>query len=328
MRVTVRDFEKEYSFSLKGVTQLCGQNLINKSFVLESVRRYYSGYKYSEGRNPWRDNVLVDGKSTGRKYFAIWSVSTKKELVDAIKLSKQSVMQDYIKYLLNRFDSQQYIKRIEDELEGIYVGMNSEISKLGPIELTYEVSDLWGIIQKSTMMTDTGAEIEEKSIAELIHIYLNLLKEIFLYNPQKSLLIFENMDHMVTREEFRNIIYVLKDFSEKYDVYAIISTSLTGYPVVNSELIEGITVFNDVEFTFPEADRLIEFINESYPIQYEFTMEQVIEAIKKTIHNIGRSDLLYGAKSVIISKLINQSLMIKECVDISASFPEIQFTNN
>lgn len=59
MKIDVTEYEKKYTFELKPITQLCGQNIPKKSYILESIRRYFSAYKYSEERNKWRNNVKI-----------------------------------------------------------------------------------------------------------------------------------------------------------------------------------------------------------------------------------------------------------------------------
>ena len=56
MKIDITEYEKRYSFELEPVTQLCGQNIVKKTYILESIRRYFSTYKYSEEKNKWRDN--------------------------------------------------------------------------------------------------------------------------------------------------------------------------------------------------------------------------------------------------------------------------------
>ena len=51
MRVKVTEFEKVYSFEMAPVTQLCGQNVQRKNYICESIRKYFSTYKYSEIKN-------------------------------------------------------------------------------------------------------------------------------------------------------------------------------------------------------------------------------------------------------------------------------------
>lgn len=53
MNVEITEFEKSYSFELEPITQLCGQNVRKKNYILESLRRYFGTYKYTETKNKW-----------------------------------------------------------------------------------------------------------------------------------------------------------------------------------------------------------------------------------------------------------------------------------
>ena len=54
MKIDVTEYEKKYTLELAPITQVCGQNIPRKTYILESIRRYFSTYKYSEEQNKWR----------------------------------------------------------------------------------------------------------------------------------------------------------------------------------------------------------------------------------------------------------------------------------
>ena len=37
MKIDITEYEKRYTFELESVTQLCGQNIIKKTYILESL---------------------------------------------------------------------------------------------------------------------------------------------------------------------------------------------------------------------------------------------------------------------------------------------------
>ena len=39
MKIDVTEYEKKYTFELETVTQLCGQNIMKKTYIMESLRR-------------------------------------------------------------------------------------------------------------------------------------------------------------------------------------------------------------------------------------------------------------------------------------------------
>ena len=328
MNVVVRDFEKEYIFELKQITQLCGQNIIKKAFIFESLRRYYGGYKYSETRNRWRDNVYIDGINTGRKYFSVHSIASKENIVSMIKISKQSLMQEFLKALLSGFDCQNSLFQIEDELNRIFERINENVRMLGNVELKYDVSELWDIVQKSDVSGITGDSLEEKDSYELVLIYLRLLREILKINPRKQIVIFENADHYLSQKEYKSVLAYMKKIALEFDVYFILSSSLYGYPVIDDDSLEGITVFNEIEFTFPSIEQLSEFININYPLYREFNNKDIMDNLSKIVQNIGLSGTLTGTVSNVLCKIINSSFGICDKADMTASIAEISFAKS
>ena len=146
MKIDVTEYEKKYTFELKPITQLCGQNIPKKSYILESIRRYFSAYKYSEERNKWRNNVKIDDELAGRKFFTVLSVSGVVDLLMWIKWSKQSLMVEYVRGLMQEFDWQLHLRTIHGELEEMFQMINKDLNHLGDIELTYAESDVWEMV--------------------------------------------------------------------------------------------------------------------------------------------------------------------------------------
>ena len=99
MKIDVTEYEKKYTIEFKPITKLCCQNIPKKSYILESIRRYFSAYKYSEERNKWRNNVKIDDELVGRKFFTVLSVSGVVDLLMWIKWSKQRLMVEYVRGL-------------------------------------------------------------------------------------------------------------------------------------------------------------------------------------------------------------------------------------
>ena len=152
MKIDVTEYEKKYTFELAPITQLCGQNIPRKTYILESIRRYFSTYKYSEEQNKWRNNVKIDNELVGRKFFTVLSVNEAAELLTWIKWSKQSLMVEYVKGLMQKFDWQLHLRTIDEELEEMFQLINKDLSHLGDVELTYAVSDVWDMVQKSNVV--------------------------------------------------------------------------------------------------------------------------------------------------------------------------------
>ena len=202
MKIDVTEYEKKYTFELKPITQLFGQNIPKKSYILESIRRYFSAYKYSEERNKWRNNVKIDDELVGRKFFTVLSVSGVVDLLMWVKWSKQSLMVEYVMGLMQEFDWQLHLRTIHGELEEMFQMINKDLNHLGDIELTYAESDVWEMVQKSSVVGNEQTSLEDKNNFDLLTIFLNLVESVMGLNPRKMLIIVDNIDHLILTKEY------------------------------------------------------------------------------------------------------------------------------
>jgi hypothetical protein len=325
MKIDVTEYEKQYTFELAPVTQLCGQNIKKKTYILESIRRYFSTYKYQEERNKWRDNVKIDNKIVGRKFFTVLSVKGISDLLMMIKWSKQSLMVEYVKQLMQKYDWQLHLRTINEELEEMFQMINADINRLGDIELTYAMSDVWDMIQKTNVAGNDQSMLDDKDNYELLMIFLNLFEKVMKSNPRKMLVIIENIDHLIAREEYATILKKIQKIGMQYDVYFILSTSMDGYVGCDRELCLGITVFGDVDFQMPDFEELLKYIYDNYPCNKKLSEKQIQDILIKILQKIGQDDFLYSVEESVICKLINQTLMLNKKWLDTEKIPEIAF---
>lgn len=324
MKIDVLEYEKKYSFELEPVTQLCGQNIKKKTYILESIRRYFSTYKYLEGTNKWRDNIKVDGKIVGRKFFSVLSVSNISDVLALITWSKQSLMVEYVKQLMQKYDWQMHLRTLNEEIEKMVQMLNKDMSRLGNIELSYDVADIWNMVQKTDIAGVDQMLLEEENF-EVINILLNLLEEVMAVNPRKMIVLFENIDHLITKKEYKNLINKIENIAWKNNLYFILTTSIEGYCECDDELCSGISIFGDVDFQMPEYEKLVCFINDNYPYYKNVGEDQVRRVMERIIHSIGQQEIIHSWEELVICKMINQTLLVKEKWEESISEPEMAF---
>ena len=325
MKIDISEYEKVYSFELLPVTQLCGQNIRKKTYIFESLRRYFSTFKYLEEKNKWRDNVKIDNEIVGRKYFSMISIKEASDIIQMIKWSKQSLMMEYVKNLIQRFDWQLHLRTVSEEVEEMFQLLNEDISKLGDIELAFTMSEVWDMVQKSNVTGGNDTVLEDKDNCELLNILLKLIVEVLCYSPRKMLVLIENMDHMVTEKEYKDILEQAQKISGKYDIYFVLSTSLEGYAVCSEELCPGITVFGEADFQMPEFDDVYKFVKDNYPYEKNLSREQLPQVLTRIIQKIGQQEYLYSVEERVICKMINQSLLLYDKWQDSEKTSEIAF---
>lgn len=325
MKIQVRDYEKKYKFELKPITQICGQNIITKSYIIESIRRYFGGYKYAETKNRWRDNVEIDGEMVGRKYYEIISISGNADLLAHIKMSKQSLMTEYLTEIINDYESQQSMEVIECQLEKIFMELNNRLNDIGNIELTYSVSAVWDMIQKSSITSSVEENIEDMNGYEMYCIFFNILEKILCFKPKRLWVILENIDHIVSPEEYKRLFIRMQEISQNYEIYFINSISLDRYTIINKNTIEGVVIINNEILQLDELPSIKEFIEYNYPYNKEFDSEKIIGILERIVHKIGKKSYLTSVEDNVVCKVFNDTLIEKEKLDYPYKKVELAF---
>lgn len=325
MKIQVRDYEKKYQFELKPITQICGQNIITKNYIIESIRRYFSGYKYAETKNRWRDNIEIDGEMVGRKYYEIISISGKGDLLEHIKMSKQSLMTEYLTEIINDYESQKSMEVIGCQIEKIFMELNNRLNQIGNIELTYSVSAVWDMIQKSSITSLGEENIEDMDGYEMFCIFFNILEKVMNFKPKRLWVILENIDHLVSSEEYEELYTQMQKISQNYEIYFIISISLDRYAIINKSTIDGVVIINNEILQLDELHNIKEFIEYNYPYNKEFDSEKIIGILGRIVHKIGKKRYLTSVEDNVVCKVFNDTLLEKEKLDQSYKKVELAF---
>lgn len=72
---------------------------------------------------------------------------------------------------MQKFDWQLHLRTIDEELEEMFQLINKDLSHLGDVELTYAVSDVWDMVQKSNVVGNGQTSLEDKNNFELFTIF-------------------------------------------------------------------------------------------------------------------------------------------------------------
>ncbi|MCQ2499624.1 MAG: type II CRISPR-associated endonuclease Cas1 [Lachnospiraceae bacterium] len=295
------------------VTQLCGQNIRRKQFVINSLIKYFSNEKYMESEEQYRDNVYIDNEQVGRNYFKVIRILNIEDILKLINVGKATLLSQYIKDRLAAFDCENHLVHIENIPIEIFNIINNEMVKsIGDIAIDFSTSDLWEIVQKSKAYSRDGEAIELKSPFELLRIMINLIIKNTQNSAERIIIDIENMDHWLDIGEYKSFMNEMITYSDIYNIYIIVSTSLDGYVLVRDDVIEGITVFNSIDFTFPNVERLSTFINENYPYFRIFENDELLKYITPMVQRIGKEGYIIESVEMAICKIINDTLVEPE----------------
>ncbi len=310
MKLSIIDDEKIYEFNIEQISQWAGMNLKTKKYCIDSLFYYFSGYKYPEYEKKYYENILINDEKIGRKYFNIYKISNRNDLLKHIKITKTSMMIEMLKFEINKYENQRNMEIINNVLIQMFEDINEQfVGKLNNIKLDFEQENIWSMVQKSTIKTDDGKAIEELTDYQLIDTFINEIVHMQEITPEKTMVLFENIDFMIDRKEYNNIFFKVNDICDKYSLYFLFSNVLPQYTVVDEKNIEGITIFNECIFSMPSFDHIEKYIDDNYPFQKNFK-KSLLKKIENIIGFIG-SKYTAEIDEMVIKKLINESLLIK-----------------
>ena len=83
---------------------------------------------------------------------------------------------EYVKNIIQDFDWQLHLRNLSEEIEIMFQIINDQVNKVGDIEISYAMSDVWDMVQKSEVSGIDDTELSDKSNAELILILLNKIR--------------------------------------------------------------------------------------------------------------------------------------------------------
>ena len=326
MILQISQIDRTAEINIEPVTQLCGQNIVWKNQILRIIKKYFSGEKYADYEEKNRGIIRLDGEEIGRKYFRLIKCADRASMIETIKIGKTNLLTQCIRYFLNDFDCQQQMSYIDENLTKIYLMLNKMLERnIVNLQLDYQYSDLWDIVQKSEVYLSDSRHIEEASDFELVNLCIDIIKQLLEINPEKTMILWENIDHLLTTEEYEYVVKACEDITKKYDIYFIFTTSLQQYVYVTESTIEDIHVYNAENFIFPEIEKVQNFVNNHYPYYKEWSKEELYKVIKNNVHKIGMKGYLEEDKNIVVLKLINDTFFEKEVKKEQAHLEESSF---
>lgn len=326
MNIKVRNREEIFELNFLPVTQLCGKDIIKKTFIIDSLEKHFSTSKYMDYEEFMMDNILVDDEAAGRKYFDVIVIRSRKELINQLKMTKTSRVKKHIDRILTEYCCQVEMEKIEQILNTIFEEINLRfLNGNSDLRIGYKEDNLLDMIQCSEISFVDGRVLEELSNVELLDNYLKLIAEEQHEEGKKTMLIFENIDNFLYREEYLRFMDDLAADVVKSDLWCVVSTSLEGYVFLDKQYFTGINCVNDIIYTMADYAEVKEYVEFNYPVNKSFSDEEFKLGIETVIHNIGVDKHEYDLRGYIMEKLINTSMCMNVCEKSNMTLPEKNF---
>lgn len=324
MNITINNGSLEYTINVEKLTQLCGIDIIKKDYIIDSIYKHFSLYKYNEYEENMIDNVLINGEKASRSDYICFYIDRREDLISQFKLTKQSILSKIISTKLQLYNFKNEINGLSIAINNLYERMN-ELLTFEYIRFSYDIENIFEIGNEMKIVSVDEEEIASISNYELLMSYLKIIGEYHQYFNTKIMLIIKNIDHMINKEEYKKIVDYIKEEFKTKEIFVILTISLPNYTIINKETVLGLNVINDVIFQFPEADKIENFINNYYPMNTNCNFTEIEEYMTRIVHYIGNCSVKYGLKWQVLLKLFNDSLKIDVDKEVMCSEIEKKF---
>ena len=308
MIVSVKDVISSYDICVEQITQICGQNIPVKSFIINSLCKYFSADKYSEYEEKMIDNILIDGENPGRKMWECIRVTTIEDIILFLQLGKKSVVNKVIKEYLSSFDNQSELLEIDNILIKIFDRINKEFLGSERIEFQYEPEDILSVVCNTSIRTREGKDIHELSNVELFDEFIDMMERLQLKVPDKRMIIFENIDHFLTAEQYIRFCKKCESIAYGNNCWFFFSTSLDGYLYCTEKYMESINIVNDEIFSIGSSEKILEYIVSFYPVNKSIDNKELEAILPTIVQQIGKRKTMNDVENQVVLKLINDSM--------------------
>lgn len=313
MKLQIAEEEKLHEIELAPLTQLCGTDLMKKKFIVTSLLKHFSSGRYMEYEKKYVQNIRLEGESVGRKYFKTHYLRGREDFISSIRLGKASLMMQYLSDQIQEYECQKSLEKIDGQLQRIFTALNERIfSSVGNLEFRYEEKDLFSIVQNTEICGKDEKAIEMIDMWELVHMYLGILLQVHQKNPEKTLIVLENIDHLLGEKEYAKLCRWIEDIGNQYDLWFLVTTSLPGYVYITRESIFGINIVNDLIYSMPSHEKVCEYLQNNYPCTYlEEEWEMQFQSIA---HYIGKEGMALYPQGMVLLKMFNSTICVENVV--------------
>lgn len=305
----ILSIDDRLELNIECITQLCGINVQKKNYIIQNIVKYFSNTKYAEYEDKDDCVIKIDNEVVGRKYYTTYYIANINDLISNIQISKNSIMKKYVDYVNSKYDNQLIYEDIVAGYEKIFAKINNNMKESGiGLMLDFMEEKITDVAQLAITRTLELGYIEKMSNYDLYVEYIKIMKAYYKDNPDKILLVLENIDHYLNIEQYFSLMRQLEIMTLELDINIIVTTSIRGFAYINKKNITGINVINDEVFSMPMIEELQKFFEENYPCNYNINEKDMIYNITQIIHDIGIDGYTQLGKEYVFLKLLDESI--------------------
>lgn len=147
-------------------------------------------------------------------------------------------MKKHVDYINSKYDNQLIYEDIVAGYEKIFAKINSNMKESGiGLMLDFTEEKITDIAQLGVTRTLELGYIEKMSNYDLYVEYIKIMKAYYKGNPDKILLVLENIDHYLNVEQYFSLMRQLEIMTLELDINIIVTTSIRGFVYINEKTL-------------------------------------------------------------------------------------------
>ncbi|MBN2287213.1 MAG: hypothetical protein JXQ26_08655 [Tissierellales bacterium] len=311
-KLSIKDFRgKSIELNFGSLTQMLGYDGEKKEYIIESLRKFFSKYKYDDSEDYYTNNVSIDDMEIGRNYFQTHYASNLSDIEDDLKNAKSTMLNEYLLKQINDFDLSNLVDQFNEYIDLIIEKINRGVS-IESLDVVLSVKP-YGI--EDVIKNNLKISFEDHEQKNLNYIsnykkilcFLELIEKLNQINPKKRLIILNNIDRYIKQNEFLRIMELMELKSKENDFFYVVSSSIEGYCYLNPFILQTINVINDTTYSFPPMEIFRKYVENHYPYYKKIDTNDLLDKLKPVIHKIGSKENYLNIESQVILKILNES---------------------
>ena len=304
LRVEYDKFEP-FEFNFDSLIQIAGCNSILKKQLYFVMKEYFSSRKLVNSDNC---KITLEGEVLSEGHFEFIGIFDESDLNKQIGMGKDSIFLNILKSVENSVEFNELLVGLNDKLLWIDSFVESNLSNNLGFEIKLESKE-FGLSDYLKNLGDV--EIGDLSVQflsnyEKLEIFLRLLRGFVQYHSGSFMVALWDVNNLFSNSDFSRLGRLIIDLIHDFGVRFLVFSSIGGYIVDDVNFFEGISVFNDIVFSFCDLSLFKGSIVRNYPSLVDFSEAFIFDFIKVCGCNLFLSDYRYGySRFDVIIKVLN-----------------------
>ena len=292
-------------FHYDSIMQICGHHDQYKRRLFHAFRQFFSGKKAA---GLPECSISMDSAVLSSNHYKVFSIFNELDLINELTYGKDSLFFETVKGFESNHDFCVMLELVNNDLLKLDGLIEAHLFEIFGYEFIVESKEITvsEYFKSHIKLKYKGIDLEGLSNYNRFVLFFLMLRKQAFSRPDSYLVSIYDVDKFLNMEEFDSLKPLLVDLCENYGVSFLLFSNLAGYIVNDASYVEGITVINDIIFSFSELSLLRESIVRNYPSNIFLDDFVVFKFIRCCAADLFFHGYMYGyTRNDVIIKLLN-----------------------